>query len=515
MGNYTKLSKAFKNVGAKFDSATKQAGEKLESAAETALVDAANPDAKRERAQKAFDEREKIGSPSIDKTKKSMVAFADNFITNSAYTIEDPAFDCVMWQIDWDDKSGLFADEYYINSALAFLKRNGEESRYNALKRVISQLKNMFDVKTSGTRNYFLKSIDGLNTLNENRRKLGVDSILSISCYENVKWEMREISQMLDYIYYDSVRQLHVLPKNLRRFSCYMFVTDARDLSDYAEHIEEVNESRAGMKRNGGKTKSTIEEPIFSTKEGSNYAEFLQTPDGRNLQSMVITIPVAYLETNPYPDTISNIEPTELTATLSLNARVYHVDSLFAASRYYISQLETAVAARDKAAMDKNIQDSKSSGGIMSVERDHMTGKRRFGKILGQVGKSFAKKAAAIAIAKGKQFATTYAMNAANKFLADTGALDAINKALSFTKPDLLLAKYGDKIAKKLDHIIGLNTRGASDIVRDMYFTDQRHLDDYIENADVQYKSDLGSLHSESKEDPQYKPDLGTARDEE
>jgi hypothetical protein len=475
MGNYTKIAKA---IGNKVNAGLKVAGKAATGLATDLALSYVDDDTRLAYKKQKFDAGDKIGTPSIDATKKTMISLASNFVTNSAQTIEDPAFDCVMWQIDWDDASGLFADENYTNSALAFLKRNNEIARYNALLAVKEKLRDMFDVKTAGTRSYFLQSIDGLSALNENRRKRGVDSILSLHCFDNVKWELREISQTLEFIYYDSQRQLVVLPSNLRRFSCYLFITDARDLSQYmlndsVGEDDPGNTSRAYNKRK----QTTSPQYTFSTGKASKTSEFLQTADGQNLQSMVITVPVAYLETNPYPDGVSNVEPSMLDGTLSLNARVYSVTSLYAASYRYISDIEAAQAT--------------STGSS--------PGKMKLGKLLGKAAVAVAKNIAAQALSAAKNYATAYAMNAANRFLDESGVLDAVNKALSFTKPDVLMAQFGGKITKALDSITGQNSDTADKTIHDMYFTEHRTLETYTaEGKSVEQSTVGGELPGQS-----------------
>ncbi len=124
--------------------------------------------------------------------------------------------------VDYDKPSGLFADENkYVDSALAYLKRIGENERYNMLLRWISVFKT------------FIKGFDFLITDIE-----GIDEIVNQKAGDmftddaKISVNVRETSDMLcqsllttwKHIWYDDIRQVEVLPANLRRFDLNILI---------------------------------------------------------------------------------------------------------------------------------------------------------------------------------------------------------------------------------------------------------------------------------------------------
>jgi hypothetical protein len=138
--------------------------------------------------------------------------------------------------IDFSKPYGLFADETYLDSALAYLKRIGETIRYEALKNWISIFK------------IFVKNYDFL-ILNCD----GLDNIVNQKPWENfseedkVSFSIRETSDMMvqsllttyRQIWFDYARQVEVLPANLRRFDLAILVYSAGyfNMSIYDSYI--------------------------------------------------------------------------------------------------------------------------------------------------------------------------------------------------------------------------------------------------------------------------------------
>lgn len=134
----------------------------------------------------------------------------------------DPLILCFKWIIDYSKPYGLFADEQYKDSALAYLKRIGENERYEMLKKWIVNFQTFikdFD--------FLILQVDGLeNILNQIPGNMfGQDS-------DKLNFTIRETSDILiqslitfyRHIWYDNVRRVEVLPANLRRFDCSVLV---------------------------------------------------------------------------------------------------------------------------------------------------------------------------------------------------------------------------------------------------------------------------------------------------
>lgn len=124
--------------------------------------------------------------------------------------------------VDFDKPSGLFADEYkYTDSALAYLKRIGENERYNMLLKWISVFKT------------FIRSFDFLILEVE-----GIDEIINHKAGDmynddaKISLIIRETSDMLcqsllttyRHIWFDDIRCVEVLPSNLRKFDLNILI---------------------------------------------------------------------------------------------------------------------------------------------------------------------------------------------------------------------------------------------------------------------------------------------------
>lgn len=152
----------------------------------------------------------------------------ESFITSElrAYYAEfaDPLTLNFKLMIDFKNTSGLFATEDNVDSALAYLKRIGETTRYETLKHWISVFKG------------FVKNYDFLILGCD-----GIDSIINAKPYEaftendKITFTIRETSDMLiqslltqyRHIWYDNEKNVEVLPINLRRFDCNILIYSA------------------------------------------------------------------------------------------------------------------------------------------------------------------------------------------------------------------------------------------------------------------------------------------------
>jgi hypothetical protein len=169
-----------------------------------------------------------------------------DFVKNSAMSIEDPAIDQFSLYIDFNANYGLFADETRQNSALAYLKRTGEDECYNNLKIAINFFKQLLLHNS-----YRLVSIEGIEALFETRTQRGVQTPLTLSFRETLEHKLRFALISIMKATYDMQRQIFILPENLLRFSCVIYFSDMRALAsnsntDYAKKFGgDVNNLKA------------------------------------------------------------------------------------------------------------------------------------------------------------------------------------------------------------------------------------------------------------------------------
>lgn len=234
------------------------------------------------------------GQTSIDITRQRQAGIAATFVQNAVDNLEDPAFDSFEFMIDFADNAGLFADESYVNSALAYLKRTKETTRYELLVKVRSMLMNMLE-----KRPYLFQSIDGLSSLNETYTKVGQIASMNLQVLDDVRWEMRFITTSINEIFYDKQRQIEVLPINLRRFAMIINIADVRDLQEVTD--------KSGKQ----------------TFVSDGLRQFYQ-----------IQSPVCYMNTSPLPDALSNYEQAELKHTITLNMMFYKIVANYSSLDY-------------------------------------------------------------------------------------------------------------------------------------------------------------------------------------
>lgn len=171
----------------------------------------------------------------------------------------DPLILCFKWIIDYSKPYGLFADEQYKDSALAYLKRIGENERYEMLKKWIVNFQTFikdFD--------FLILQVDGLeNILNQIPGNMfGQDS-------DKLNFTIRETSDILiqslitfyRHIWYDNVRRVEVLPANLRRFDCSVLVFSG----GYYNMCLYDGDSKAQQQLSNNPKGTNIETMIFPT----------------------------------------------------------------------------------------------------------------------------------------------------------------------------------------------------------------------------------------------------------
>ena len=178
-------------------------------------------------AQKVSETRGSLwGRPSFVK-RETLAFFNPQLIT-------DPVSLGFRVYFDFDTKYGLLAgvrdgkpvsdQEFrgaYRNCALAFLKRVGDTNRFNQLVAFINHLK-----RVSSELSFLMHSIDGLNYIRQAKpfHRFNGDDKIKIKCYETVDFAIQSISDLYSIIWKDDIGWREVLPANLRRFSCSIFV---------------------------------------------------------------------------------------------------------------------------------------------------------------------------------------------------------------------------------------------------------------------------------------------------
>lgn len=109
----------------------------------------------------------------------------------------------------------------YRNSALAYFKRIGDTNRFSQLVAFINHLK-----RVSSELSFLFYDIDGLDDIRKAKpfhRFDGSDKI-TLKGYETLDFAIQSISDLYSMIWKDDIGWREVLPANLRRFSCSIFV---------------------------------------------------------------------------------------------------------------------------------------------------------------------------------------------------------------------------------------------------------------------------------------------------
>lgn len=157
-----------------------------------------------------------------------------NYITPElralTYAYTDPFFPCFKLMIDYDKPYGLFANESYKDSALAYLKRlegNSVSIRYNALKNWLENFKAFVKYW-----DFLMLEIDGLEPISIRQSYDIPDSTqdtdpITITCKETIDMRVFNLIEGYRNIAYDFERMCEVLPDNIRRFDAHIIVFPA------------------------------------------------------------------------------------------------------------------------------------------------------------------------------------------------------------------------------------------------------------------------------------------------
>jgi hypothetical protein len=136
----------------------------------------------------------------------------------SLYQYSDPLVLNFKLLIEFDGKNGLFGDEKYPNTALAYLKRVGEDERFELLKHLILLYKNF-------TKNldFLMKTVEGLDRIVNlpPSHMFGYDEDkITINIDETTDMYVQSMIYLYREICYDAIRKVVVLPSNLQSFNC-------------------------------------------------------------------------------------------------------------------------------------------------------------------------------------------------------------------------------------------------------------------------------------------------------
>lgn len=120
---------------------------------------------------------------------------------------------------------GLLGNEtkdHTSNSAIDYLIRIGQEGRAALLKTFILALQDL-------NRNMFFmfQEIEGLDIIRQHKpweRYNENDSIIKLGMLETIDFKVQALMSMYNNIWYDNVRGVEILPANLRRFDCSIYL---------------------------------------------------------------------------------------------------------------------------------------------------------------------------------------------------------------------------------------------------------------------------------------------------
>lgn len=147
--------------------------------------------------------------------------------TNTLGTLNDPLFYEFIPFFHLDAPSGLLAAENFENSALAHLRRIGENDRYQTLRRFRDLLNAMLTDAP-----WMFKAVAGLGEVKRRvAEPLLVDREISFELFDTIDWRSHALVEMYKSVIYDYERLVEVLPPNLQRFSMSVLIKDARIFS--------------------------------------------------------------------------------------------------------------------------------------------------------------------------------------------------------------------------------------------------------------------------------------------
>ena len=195
--------------------------------------------------------------------------------------LSDPTYLTFRVFFDFDSQTGLLASEIenykersVQNCALAYLKRIGDELRYQELKKFIDLLKAIQDSAF-----HCFESCSGLKDAWSRQMKdvLVKDKSLEFKLTESVDWRFATLWSLLRHVLFDYERMVHVLPVNLRTFNMTVYVTELRVFAETFDSTKPYNYADTNQKLFGISAKSfgNNTDKVFNnlTTENANKVE--------------------------------------------------------------------------------------------------------------------------------------------------------------------------------------------------------------------------------------------------
>ena len=144
---------------------------------------------------------------------------------HSLFNLSDPVAVGYKIFFNFSTNYGLFGQEtqdHKSNSAIDYLYRIGEDVRAALLKKFILLLQNI-----NMNMFFMFQTIEGLDTIREHKpweMFNPEESVITLGLLETIDFKTQALMSMYDSIWYDRVRGVEVLPANLRRFGCSIFI---------------------------------------------------------------------------------------------------------------------------------------------------------------------------------------------------------------------------------------------------------------------------------------------------
>lgn len=183
--------------------------------------------------------------------------------------LNDPTYTGFKIYFHFASTSGLFADEQYSNSALAYLKRIGHTGRYLALKNFIQVFQRL-----SMQSQWLFKSITGLDEVfTTDLQGVIREHEIELVTFETIDLKVQRLIMMYRDIAFDQSRGVWILPVNLRRFSFSIYVYDNRVFSTSSETAMSFLRTSYKLERLEGNTAGPLTKTTGS--DPSNLAHVL------------------------------------------------------------------------------------------------------------------------------------------------------------------------------------------------------------------------------------------------
>ena len=280
---------------------------------------------------------------------EGLISKNTNYITGELRAYNAPYVDPLVTNFkllfNFDSKHGLLANEKYINSALNYLKRIGEEERYNLLKRFLELLKDF-----NKNYDFLILNVEGIDTIINAKphEAYKEDDKIVINMRETIDMRIQTILTLYRRIWYDNERSVEVLPINLRQFDLSILIYAAGyynmmlyDKFNYEGNIIESSES-------------DIDRNIFPTLRKLSDNFFYENSTTPGFNHIIVNISMASINNEdsgkPFFSQVSNEPGGEIIKNLiSLNFRYADYDGSFnnLVGEFQIGHLLALAAAQD------------------------------------------------------------------------------------------------------------------------------------------------------------------------